>query len=136
MVVKVAGAGLTGVLLMLGGCDFLRLTDPVMCPGVISRAIEVEVRDARSGQPAAHGAVGIAQEGDFVDSLRVVGWMSTPSPEAAVLLGGVEERPGVYSVRVEKQGYLPWARTGVAAREGVCGVMTARLQANLEPVEE
>jgi hypothetical protein len=107
-----------------------------MCRGVISRAIEVEVRDARTGEPAAHGAVGIAQSGSYVDTLKVVGWMSTPSPESAVLLGGVEERPGVYSVQVEKAGYLPWQRSGIRAEQGVCGVITVQLQANLEPVED
>jgi len=134
MVTRFIGA-LSGVLL-LGGCEFLGIAEPVACRGVISRAIEVEVRDARSGEPAAHGAIGIAREGGYVDSLRVVGWMSAPSPETAVLLGGVDERPGVYSVRVEKAGYLPWQRSGVHAEQGVCGVITAQLQAFLEPVEE
>jgi hypothetical protein len=115
-----------------GGCGLL---DPVVCPGVVSRAIEVEVRDARTGAPAAAGALGIAREGSFADTLRVVGWMTHPDPETAHLLGGAEERPGLYAVRVEKPGYLPWERSGVRAQRGPCGVVTARLQANLEPLD-
>lgn len=135
MVSRAVGAGFGGMLLLLGGCNYLGLTDPIVCPGVISRAIEVEVRDAESGQPAAHGAVGIAREGSFADTLQVVGWTSHPSAETALVLGGVEERPGLYSVRVEKVGYQPWERSGVRAEKGVCGVVTARLQAQLERAE-
>lgn len=135
MVLRSVGAGLSGVLLLLGGCEFLGLTDPVVCPAVISRGIEVEVRDAKSGQPAAQGALGIAREGSYVDTLQIVGWTSHPSAETALVLGGVEERPGLYSVRVEKVGYQPWERSGVRAEKGVCGVVTARLQAQLERVE-
>jgi hypothetical protein len=135
MVVRSVGAGLSGVLLLLGGCEFLGLTDPVVCPAVISRGIEVEVRDAHSGQPAAQGAVGIAREGSYVDTLQIVGWTSHPSAETALVLGGVEDRPGLYSMRVEKVGYQTWERSGVRAEKGVCGVITARLQAQLERAE-
>jgi hypothetical protein len=136
MISRAVGAGCGGLLLFLGGCEFLGLTDPVVCPAAISRAIEVEVRDAASGQPAAFDAVGIAREGSFVESLEIVGWMSyPPSTETALVLGGVEERPGLYSVRVEKVGYKPWERSGLRAEKGVCGVRTVRLQANLERAE-
>lgn len=135
MVLRSVGAGISGVLLLLGGCDFFALTDPVVCTAAISRGIEVEVRDAQSGQPAAQGALGIAREGSYVDTLQIVGWTSHPSAETALVVGGVEERPGLYSVRVEKVGYQPWERSGVRAEKGVCGVVTARLQAQLERVE-
>jgi hypothetical protein len=136
MVSRALGAGGGGLLLLLGGCGFLGLTDPVMCPDVISRAIEVEVRDAVSGLPAAYDAVGIARDGDFSERLEIVGWTAhPPSGETALVLGGVDERPGLYSVRIETAGYEPWERTGVRAEEGVCGVRTVRLRADLERAE-
>ncbi|MBA2669515.1 MAG: carboxypeptidase regulatory-like domain-containing protein [Gemmatimonadetes bacterium] len=122
--------------LILPGCGVLDLIDPVLCPGVISRAVEVEVRDARTGDPAADGATGTARSGNFVETLQVVGWISHPGPRTAVVLGGVDERPGVYTVTVEKPGYKPWERTGVVAERGQCGVRTASLTANLEHAPE
>jgi hypothetical protein len=120
MISRFVGAGCAGLLLFVGGCNFLGLTEPVVCPDVISRAIEVEVRDAATGQAAAGDAVGIAREGTFTETLEVVGWTSYPLfTETALVLGGVRERPGLYSVRVEKVGYEPWERTGVRAEEGV-----------------
>lgn len=132
MLLRPVGAGVSGALLLVGGCEYLGLTDPTACPDVISRAIEVEVRDSDSGEPAADGAVGIAREGNYVDTLEVVGWTSVPSAETALVLGGVEERPGLYRVRVEKEGYHPWERSSVRAEKGTCGVITVRLQAQLE----
>jgi hypothetical protein len=122
-----------GAALVLSGCGVLDLVDPVLCAGVVSRAVEVEVRDALTGEPAADGAIGTARSGGFVETLQVIGWISHPGPRTAVMLGGVDERPGVYTVTVHKPGYLPWERTGVVAERGRCGVTTAHLTANLEP---
>jgi hypothetical protein len=124
-----------GAALILPGCGVLDLIDPVVCFAVISRAVEVEVRDARTGDPAADGATGTARSGNFVETLQVVGWISHPGSRTAVVLGGVEERPGVYTVRVEKPGYRSWERAGVVAERGKCGVTTAHLVAHLEPAD-
>lgn len=113
------------------GCDLLPGTDPVFCPAVITRAVEVEVRDAATGAPAAAGAVGTARDGSFVEVLQVVGWTAVPSDETALVIGGVHERPGIYTVTVEKAGYERWERTNISVRRGVCGVETARLEARL-----
>jgi hypothetical protein len=129
-------AAALGAVLILPGCGVVDVVDPVFCAAVITRAVEVEVRDARTGDPAADGATATARSGDFVETLQVVGWISHPSPRSALVLGGVEERPGVYTVRVEKAGYRSWERTGVVAESGRCGVLTAKLLANLEPVPE
>jgi hypothetical protein len=129
-------AAALGVTLILPGCGVVDLLDPVVCPAVVTRAVEVEVRDARTGDPAADGATGTARSGNFMETLQVVGWIAHPSPSSALVLGGVEERPGVYTVRVEKAGYQPWERTGVEAERGRCGVITARLIADLEAVPE
>ena len=119
---------------LLGGiaaCDLLPGTDPVVCPAAISRAIEVEVRDAVSGAPAAADAVGTARDGSFVEVLQVVGWTGAPADETALLLGGVNERAGTYTVTVDKAGYERWERASINVRRSICGVETARLEARL-----
>jgi hypothetical protein len=135
MVSRVVFPALTGVLLLLASCNFYLQPDPVVCLGVVSRAIEVEVRDAATGQPAADGTTGIARDGNFVDTLSIMGWTSYPSAESALLVGGAEERPGIYSVRVEKEGYQVWERTNLRAEKGPCGVITVRLEAHLMRAE-
>lgn len=109
-------------------------SEAVLCPAVVARSIEVEVRDASSGAPAAAGAVGVATEGSYRDSLLLAGWSGPPSDATALILGGGPHRPGTYEVRVVKPQYLPWVETAVVHSNGSCGGSTTRLQANLVPV--
>jgi hypothetical protein len=117
--------------LLISGCAYFDPIGPRLCAAVVKPAIEVEVRDAGSGQPAATGAVGVLTDGAFADTLRIIGWTHHPSDAAALVLGGAEERPGVYDVRIEKEGYATWERKAVRARAGECGVVTVRLEAHL-----
>jgi hypothetical protein len=107
--------------LPLGGCDHMERP-----------AIQVEVRDATTGRPAANGALGWVKDGRFTDSLRVVGhyW----EPDEAVHMQGALERPGTYHVMVQKPGYADWERRNVRARASGCSVDTQRLTAALQPL--
>jgi hypothetical protein len=123
-----ACAATLGTTLLLGACAFILPTDATICHTGIFPAINVEVRDALTGEPAASGAVGTLRDGTFSETLREMGWTA----EGQVLsLGGAEERPGRYTVRIEKEGYEAWERTNVHARGNTCGVVTVRLQAEL-----
>lgn len=42
------------------------------------------------------------------------------------------ERPGIYSVTADVDGYQPWRRDGVAVSHGICHVITARVVAKLQ----
>ena len=106
---------------------------PGSCPAVIRRAIEVEVTDARTGQPAAAGASGLVRDGAYTEPLRIVGWRGTAPNDTAITLGAGEGRVGTYDVRVERAGYGAWERQGVTPRVGVCGVQTMQLRAALTP---
>lgn len=110
--------------------------ETVLCPAVVTRSVEVEVRDAFSGAPAAAGAIGVATEGLFRDSLILTGWAGPPSDATALVLGGGPHRPGTYQVYIEKPNYLPWVETAVVHSEGSCGGPTTRLQANLSRATE
>lgn len=118
-------------LALLGSCGII---DPVVCPADVTPAVEVQVFDARTGAPAAHGTLATAQDGSYTDTLEITGWRSTPiDSTTAFVVAGAYERPGTYTVRITKPGYRLWERTRVRAREGECGVESERLVASLEP---
>jgi hypothetical protein len=123
------------VIAAVCGCGGSSVGDNVGCTGGVVRAIEVSVFDAQTKAPAADGAVGTVRDGGYMETLRVVGFISSGRPETstALTLGGAEERPGTYTVRVETAGYEPWEVTGIRVRKGVCHVEGARLEAFLRP---
>lgn len=112
------------------GCNLISAA----CPATVDRAIDVDVTDARTGAWVARGAVGSIQDGTYVDSLREVGWLGIPPNDTSTTLGAGLGRPGRYEVHVVREGYRPWLRSGVRAREGPCGVETTRVRAELEPL--
>lgn len=107
----------------LSGCDIL---DPGVCTTDVQPAIIVEVRDAATQAPAAAGATGTVRDGSFNDELRPfdVG-------EGALRLHGAYERPGRYTVTIDKAGYQQWQQEHVRVRDARCHVQTATLQAHL-----
>ena len=87
----------------------------------------MEVRDASTNAPAAQGATGSIKSGRFSSPL----FPATPSEP---LIMAAEGGPGVYDVRVQKQGYGDWARSGVLVLGGRCGVQqSVVLHAALDP---
>ena len=111
----------------VAACDLLT---PDLCDTGIAYGVTVEVVDSATGQPAAFGASGWVRDGQYVDSLQIVGFAGGDSLSAS-LLAAAEERPGTYEVFVRKPGYLDWRLPGVFARDGECGVSTARVVARL-----
>ncbi len=125
-------AGLSMALLG-GGCG-----GSYGCAGVVLPAVEVYVFDARTGAPAAEGATATVRDGDFVETLQVhvTSYPEPPNMQGVPLsFAGAYGRPGVYTVRVEKAGYQPWEVTRVRVRNDRCGVLGARLEARLQPIE-
>ena len=112
--------------LPLTACD----ADPnVVCPGITIPSIRIVVVDGATGEPVAEGAVGVARDGAYVDSLYEDGY-----PVATALVGAFG-RGGVYDLAVEQAGYEPWRRSGVVARSDgrSCPQVTAgRIEARLE----
>jgi hypothetical protein len=102
------------------------------CLPVVRPAIEVEVRDALTGEFRADSARGIAQDGAYADSLWIVRYHGPEIVPSA--LGGAYERPGTYSVRVERNGYRPWDTTRVRVQADRCGAFPVRLVARLSPI--
>jgi hypothetical protein len=101
------------------------------CLPVVRPGIEVEVRDALTEEFRADSARGVAQDRAYVDSLVIVrhSWpQNVPSA-----LGGAWDRPGTYSVRIERNGYQRWDTSGVRVQADQCGASTVQLVARLSP---
>jgi hypothetical protein len=114
-----------GVLLpaVLSGCDIM---DPGACTTDVQPAIVVQVRDAATQAPAASGATGVLTDGSYADPMQP----ADLSENTLELFGGLE-RPGTYTVTIDKPGYQQWKQDGVRVRDGSCHVQTVTLQANL-----
>lgn len=115
--------------MVIGGCRIF--TDDTLCPTVVSPAIVVEIRDARTGIPIAQGAQGAVREGAYVDSLRPYGGISPDDPATLVSLQAALGRQGTYTVDVQRAGYLAWTTAGVRVARDQCGVRTVVLHADL-----
>lgn len=123
-----APAALLILGLVVTSCD---LSDPdVECTDNIVWGLNVTVLDSLTGTPAASGARLIARDGTFADTTSdPVGHVN---PDSGTLLAA-EERPGVYRVTVEKDGFLTWERTGVVVimDDDDCHVVPVHLVARL-----
>jgi hypothetical protein len=110
---------------VLAACDnpFSHACTANIVPGLV-----VKVHDATTGAAIAAGAVGIATDGAYRDSLRVGGMSSDGTPES---LAGADERAGTYTVQVSKAGYDVWSESAIRVSPGTCHVQTVVLTANL-----
>ena len=104
-------------------CCLPACNDSVFCSASEEPAIEVVIRDSGSGLPAAEGATGFVRDGSYVDSLRTYG--------GNLSLRAANERPGVYTVVVLKDGYQTWQKQGVRVGRDECHVKTVSLNADL-----
>jgi hypothetical protein len=102
----------------------------VDCDTGIAPAIVVEVRNANTGEPAAAGALGTVRDGTYMDSLYQYSFAGA----VPLSLAGADERPGTYTVTIEKAGYETWTVTGVTVGDSNCHVETVNLTAELAPI--
>jgi len=106
----------------------------IVCPQIAAPAILLEVREDGTGAPAANGARGVVEDGGYVDSLRVVGWSGPPAPETELYMAAAFDRPGTYSVRLEKAGYQTWIRTNIVVGTDDCGTQQVQFATKLVPI--
>lgn len=107
--VFVAAAAALGI--GLAGCGEEGL-GPV-CTAQAVFGINLTVLDG-SGSPAAQGAVGVAIEGSFTDTLITIGDSD---------MAGAVERPGTYDITVSKPGHTSWSASGVTVSADECHVI-------------
>ena len=127
---------LVAVALVVSGCSMVGTEDEddeiIACTTELRPAIEVTVTNARSGASAAADSIGFAIEGDYTDTLRVIGYDEEREP---LRIAGAYERAGTYDVRIEKEGFQTWTRKDIKVEENVCHVETVELDAELTPVD-
>ena len=119
-----------GALVLAVG--FAACSEPTNCTDESVPAVVVTVRDAVTNDYLTVVPEGVVQDAAYQDSLRVLVF-TLALPERVVSLAGADERRGVYTVRLEAEGYLPWDTSGVAVARNECHVITAELQALLDP---
>lgn len=101
-----------------------------LCLDVPSVGIVVEARDAITGLNVTDSVRGVVEEGEYVDSLRPY----STSEGMVVKVGAAANRPGVYSIRIERPGYQLWIRSSVrVSATATCGVVAAEVVAMLVP---
>jgi hypothetical protein len=103
---------------------------PVVCTAIAVPGIQVDVRDSVTGLPATDGALGIARDGAYVDTLET---LPTTGPLPSPTMLGAWERQGTYDVTISKTNYLTWSAAGVRVSGDACHVTTVKLEANLQP---
>jgi hypothetical protein len=107
-------------------------SDPGACTLDIVPAVEVEVRDASTDGFIAGLVQGVATDGAFQDSLRIVASLGT-DPAVPRTLGGADERAGNYAIHLEGPGYEVWDTGNVRVTRDACHVRTATFTARLTP---
>jgi hypothetical protein len=116
----VAAAALAG----LAGCSD---TAGRACTAVFVYGLNLEIRDAVTGAPAADGATATARDGAYTETLEPV-----PGPETNLVRIGAGERPGTYDVTVTKPGFVTWERR-VTVTADECHVHPVLLDVRLSP---
>lgn len=108
------------------------LAEPIdrICTASIEPGIVVRVIDAATRHPIGDRAVGTVKDGTYVDSLVPYG--SSGMTGQLVSLRAADERPGTYTVYVERPGYQAWSLSGVEVERGECHVRTVQVDAPLE----
>jgi len=117
--------GLVALAPLLAACPQNPLDDTA-CTMEARTAVQVEMRDARTGAALNGPATLTVRDGAFVETVEI--------PAEFASMGVAHERAGVYVVTVEKAGYRAWTRADVAVKRGECHVQTANLRAELVPV--
>ena len=109
----VSGAALTGCV-----------TEPFACTDEMRPGILVDIRDSVTSEFLASGARSIARDGEFADTVPA---QITGFPHSLA-----HERPGTYTLTVERANYATWTRTGVVVTDGRCHVNTVSIIARLQ----
>jgi hypothetical protein len=113
---------LLGLTLLAAACDEGSLS-PVACTEQFVFGLQMEVREADGGAPAAQGAVATVTDGDYVE---VVAGPISGGPDALFLVAA-GERAGTYDIEVAREGFETWDTTGVVVDEDICHVITEQV---------
>lgn len=103
--------------LVAGACS----QQPVICTALYAYGLNVTVLDATTDDPLPVTPMGIARDGQYRDTMEVMGNH----------LMGAGERAGNYDITVTAPGYVPWDTTGIVVTADECHVHGVSLTASL-----
>ena len=95
---------------------------PQACTAIFAYGLSVQVEDSVSGARLASEVAVTADDGDYHEVLQTVD---------SVSFFGAGERAGSYTVRVIKDGYAPWEKSGVVVTKDECHVKGVAVVAKL-----
>ena len=101
------------------------------CTAEYRFGLGIQVRDSITGQFIASGARLIVRDGAFGDTVQVPANRPDVDPLPIPAAG---ERPGVYTLTVQKPGYREWRKSGVRVTADRCHVQLVRVTARLQPL--
>lgn len=116
------------LLLLLAACS-----EPSDCTLIAVPPVVVYVVDSLSGTPAAAGARGAVERGNFRDSLRPYQFRGLPPNDTLINLQAGAGPAGEYRITVVKTGFQPWEEVGVRIVPNACRYTRATLTARLRP---
>ena len=106
-----------------GGCVANSMTP---CTASLEAAMIVTVTDAQTGTPLE--ATVSVTDGKFQEQLKLQGI----TPAGQVMYGGAFERPGVYTVKVSKDGYETSILKDIKVTKDQCHVVTRNIKVTLQ----
>ena len=112
---------LFGMLVCLSACNNTP-ADCILRP--YSVALFVTVTDSATGQPAASGAIGVAQRPGLVDTMSEFSSLALVSTKAGA---------GTYDVTISKAGYGAWTAHDIQVSLSSCTFHGGALNARLQP---
>jgi hypothetical protein len=98
----------------------------IPCTPSIEPAITVTVADAQTGTPLR--ATIVVTDGNFTEELNLRGVTAA----GQVIYGGAFERPGVYTVRVSREGYETSTLKDIKVTKDRCHVETRHINVTLK----
>ncbi|GAB4185848.1 MAG: hypothetical protein Fur006_24630 [Coleofasciculaceae cyanobacterium] len=98
----------------------------IPCTPSIEPAITVTVADAQTDTPLR--ATIVVTDGNFIEELNLRGVTAA----GQVIYGGAFERPGVYTVRVSREGYETSTLKDIKVTKDRCHVETRNIKVTLK----
>jgi len=115
---------IAGISVLAAGLVACSEPQGIACTLEFRYGLSITVLDG-AGAPAADGALGLAVEGSYVDTMMVF------LPETLV---GAGERAGTYDITITKDGFMTWTAENITVTADECHVIPVSLDANLVPV--
>ncbi len=116
----------SGLMIVLAGCYQSGTVDPIICTQQFVYGLTVTIVDQTTAAPIAARATMTIRDGTYEEIV-------TDSWDGATL-SGAGERPGTYTITIERPGYTTWTQTGVVISADECHVIPVLLSVEMVPL--